>query len=192
VLFRRTFKNLIFALALSAPGLLSAQPASIDGARSTVTIRVYKTGLFSGFAHNHSIKAPIASGTIDREALAVTLTFNVVDLQLADTEGSESDHKDIDATMKGPKVLDAAQFPTISFSSKRVDAVGQDAYKVTGDLKFHGAVREIVLPVNFSSGAYKGSITLKQTDFGITPVKIAGGAVSVKDAIDISFEVATR
>ena len=40
--------------------------------------------------------------------------------------------------------------------------------------------------------AILGSITLKQTDYGITPVKIAGGAVRVKDGIVIEFQVATR
>lgn len=188
----RTFKNPIFALALLMPGLLAGQSAPIDSARSTVTIHVYKTGLFSGLAHNHMIKAPVAAGVLDKEKRVVNLTFNAADLQLVDTEGSESDQKEIDATMKGPKVLDAGQFPVISFSSKRVDAAGQDTYKATGDLKLHGVVREITVPVSFSGGAYKGSVTLKQTDFGITPVKIAGGAVRVKDEIDISFEIVTR
>jgi hypothetical protein len=32
-------------------------------------------------------------------------------------------------------------------------------------------------------------VTLKQTDYGITPVKIAGGAVKVKDEIVIEFSV---
>jgi hypothetical protein len=37
---------------------------------------------------------------------------------------------------------------------------------------------------------YRGSATLKQTDFGMTPVTIAGGTVKVKDEIKIEFEIA--
>lgn len=169
-----------------------AQPAAIDTTRSTVTVRVYKTGLFSGLAHNHVIKAPITSGTIDSERQIVLLTFNAADLKLADTEGSESDHQEIEATMKGPKVLDAAQFPVISFQSKKVNAGPQQSYQVVGDLKLHGSTREVAIPVVFAAGVYKGSVSLKQTDFGITPVKVAGGSVRVKDEIDVSFEVVTR
>jgi polyisoprenoid-binding protein YceI len=183
---------LIIGLALWIPVISAAQPATIDTSRSTVTVHVYKTGLFAGLAHNHIIKAPVASGTIDKERRTVTLAFNVADLQLADTEGSESDHKEIDGTMKGPKVLDAAQFPLITFSSKGMDAVGQDTFKVTGDLKLHGVVREVIVPVSSSGGTYKGRVAVKQTDFGVTPVTIAGGAVRVKDEIEIIFEIATR
>jgi hypothetical protein len=32
--------------------------------------------------------------------------------------------------------------------------------------------------------------TLKQTDFGITPVTVAGGTVKVKDEVKIEFEIA--
>ena len=42
-----------------------------------------------------------------------------------------------------------------------------------------------------AGGVYKGSVNFKQTDFGITPVKVAGGTVKIKDD-DISFEIVTR
>ena len=169
-----------------------AQPAAIDTAHSTVTVHVYKTGLFSGLAHNHIVLAPIASGTVDPTQRTVAFSFNAADLKIADTEGSESEHKEIESTMKGPTVLNVAQFPMISFASKRVDAVNSQTLRVAGDLKLHGATREITLPVTLSDGAYKGSVSFKQTDFGITPVKVAGGTVKVKDEIEISFEIHTR
>jgi len=175
---------------LSCPSV--AQPASIDTSRSTVTVHVYKAGMFSGFAHNHVIKAPIASGEMDIARRTVTFSFNANDLQLMDTEGSDSDHREIEATMKGPKVLDTAQFPTISFRSKQVDSSNATTYRAVGELKLHGVTREITVPVASSKSAYKGSVTIKQTDFGITPVKIAGGAVRIKDEIEISFEIVTR
>jgi hypothetical protein len=56
----------------------------------------------------------------------------------------------------------------------------------------HGKTREVTIPVVFSGGVYKGSVHLKQTDFGITPIKIAGGAVRVKDEIEIDFEIAAQ
>jgi polyisoprenoid-binding protein YceI len=188
-----TIKKVMFVVVLvTAVAAAAAQPAAIDTGHSTVTVRVYKTGLFSGLAHNHIVKAPIASGTVDTMQRTVAISFNAEDLKIADTEGSESEHQEIEATMKGPKVLDVAQFPVISFASKRIEMADSKTYRVVGDLKLHGASREITMPVVFTDGSYKGSVMLKQTDFGITPVKIAGGTVRVKDEIEISFEIRTR
>ena len=184
-----TVQRLILAATLAAALASAAQAGNVDAARSAVTIHVYKSGLFSALAHNHIITAPIGSGSIDKERRSVSLSFNANALKLVDTEGSESDHRQIERTMNGPEVLNVAQFPVISFQSKRVDVAKPDSYQVTGDLKLHGRSREISLPVVFSGGMYKGSISLKQTDFGITPVKIAGGAVRVKDEIEIDFEI---
>ena len=155
-------------------------------------MRVYKSGLFSGLAHNHVITAPLSAAMLDMAQRTVSLTFNVADMRVVDLEGSESEHQEIDVTMKGPKVLDAAQFPAISFRSTRVDETGPQHYKVTGELKLHGQSHEISFPVVLTEGVYKGSLMLKQTDFGITPVRIAGGTVRVKDEIEISFEIVPR
>jgi len=64
-----------------------------------------------------------------------------------------------------------------------------DHSEVTGPLTMHGASRQIAVPVTWQDGKYTGSLSLKQTDYGITPVKIAGGAVRVKDEITIEFSI---
>jgi polyisoprenoid-binding protein YceI len=166
-----------------------AQSAEIDSTKSVITVHVFKSGLFSGFAHDHVIQAPVASGGIDVQEKSVTLTFNIADMKVLDPGSSDSERKDIDETMKGPKVLDGSQFSTISFASNSVKTSGTDRNEVTGTLKIHGVSRQITAPVTLHDGKYSGSLALKQTDYGITPVKIAGGAVRVKDEITIEFEV---
>jgi len=167
----------------------SAQSVQIDSSKSVVSIRVFKSGVFSGFAHDHVVQAPIASGAIDLNKRSVTLTFNVADMKVLDQGASDSERKEIDATMKGPKVLDATQFPVISFTSNSLKTSGTDHNEVTGTLKIHGVSRQVTTAVTFHDGTYAGSLLLKQTDYGITPVKIAGGAVRVKDEITVEFTV---
>ena len=185
-------KRILAAVALLTlgltPALASAQRLAIDSAKSSVVIHVFKSGLFSGLAHDHTIQAPLATGNIDMQEKSVSLAFNVADMKVLDPGESDSNRKDIDATMKGPKVLDGAQFPTISFASSSVKTSG-DRSEVTGTLKLHGASRQITVPVAWQDGKYTGSLSLKQTDYGITPVKIAGGAVRVKDEITIEFSI---
>src|ERR1700748_1163864 len=43
---------------------LVAQEKAIDTQRSTITIHVGKSGLFSAAAHDHTVNAPISSGAI--------------------------------------------------------------------------------------------------------------------------------
>ena len=40
-----------------------------------------------------------------------------------------------------------------------------------------------------TNGHYRGSAKLRQTEFGITPVTIGGGAIKVKDEIRIEFDI---
>ena len=47
------------------PVLLQAERRPIDTEKSTLTVFVYKSGLFSALADDHVIDAPLAAGTID-------------------------------------------------------------------------------------------------------------------------------
>jgi polyisoprenoid-binding protein YceI len=188
-----------FALLLLGLSCAVAYAADIDLAASTITVKVEKTGLFSAFAHDHSIAAPLASGHLDVQKRSVELKFRSQDMKALDPGIKDSERADIDRTMKSYKVLDPARFPEIVFVSTSIEtpAVGAKAagadvgkrYLVHGKLTLHGVTRPVEIPVSFSDGHYTGKVMLKQTEFGITPVKIAGGTVKVKDAIEIVFEI---
>jgi polyisoprenoid-binding protein YceI len=91
--------------------------------------------------------------------------------------------------MLGPEVLDAAHQPDIAFRSTAAQQSGADLWTVNGSLTVHGQTRPVIAQVREMGGHYTGALTLKQTDFGIKPVKIAGGAVRVKDEIRIEFDI---
>src|SRR5437868_9903991 len=162
-----------------------ASAAELDLAASKVTIHVEKSGLFSAFAHNHIVSAPLASGDLDAAKRTIELKFRTADIKVLDPDASDSERTKIQSTMQSPDVLDPARFPEISFASTSVEAPSAGHYLVHGNLTLHGVTKPIELPVAFSSGRYTGKVTIKQTEFGITPVKIAGGAVRVKDPIEI-------
>ena len=64
-----------------------------------------------------------------------------------------------------------------------------DRWLVHGDLELHGQIRSIAVSVARENGRYTGSTTLRQSDFAITPISIAGGAVKVKDEIAVEFAI---
>jgi polyisoprenoid-binding protein YceI len=180
--------TLLILLAL-ARHLAAGQTVDIDAGRSSLTVHVEKTGLFSAFAHNHTIQAPIASGKLDTEKRTAALTFNTKEMKVLDEGVKDSERADIDQTMKSDKVLDVQRFPEIRFVSTAITPQDGSRYQVRGDLTLHGVTKPVELLLTFSNDRYRGSVKLKQTDFGIAPVSIAGGTVKVKDVIEIVFEI---
>ena len=154
-----------------------------------MTVRVYKAGLLSAFGHDHQITAPIAGGEVDTTAHKVELRVKAGALLVSDPEVSGKDRAEIQSTMLGPQVLDAERHPEITFRSTSVEAAGAGSWKVIGSLTLHGQTKTVTVDVKETSGNYRGTSRFKQTDFGITPVKIAGGAVRVKDEIRIECDI---
>jgi len=111
------------------------------------------------------------------------------ELKVLDPDGSDSERSQVQHTMLGPKVLDSEQFKEITFRSTSIDSVGANKWTVTGDLSLHGQTHPVRVDVEGADGHYRGSVKLRQTEFGITPVSIGGGSIKVKDDVRIEFEI---
>ena len=61
-----------------------------------------------------------------------------------------------------------------------------------GDLMLHGQTRPVKIDVERRDARYRGSVQLRQKEFGITPVTVAGGSIKVKDEIHVEFEIAGK
>ena len=169
-----------------------AQTSDSNAARtqqSSITIKVFKSGVFSGFAHDHVVAAPIARAEVDPQRLSGEITVVVKEMKVMDKEVSDKDRAEIQNTMLGPKVLDAPQFPEIHFKSSRVEQASPQHYRVTGTLELHGAKRELTLDVTGDGEHYHGATKLKQSEFGIKPISLFGGSVKVKDELELEFDV---
>lgn len=168
-----------------------SRPIATD--RSTVTVYAYKSGLFSAFAHDHVISAPVAAGSVSEEApLAVEVSFRTASLTVLDPTLDVKRRPEVQTRMLGKDVLDAAAYPEITFASTTVEAAGANRWKVTGRLTIHGQTRTVTFDTNRQDGQYHGSVLIKQRDFGIEPISIGGGTVKVKDEIKIQFDIALR
>jgi polyisoprenoid-binding protein YceI len=192
-------------LVLLAPFTLGAQDAasySIDSQQSKVEIHVGKQGAFSAFGHDHLIAAKQVSGEakFDAQKLdqsAVRLKISTKSITVIDPGESEKDRKEVQATMEGEKVLDVAKFPEITFTSTGVSGSKKisDGWELTlaGKLNLHGVEKPVTFPLRVTANANnlqgKGELSVRQTDYGITPVKAGGGTVKVKDEMKIIFTI---
>ena len=183
--------GLALGFGLTRAALADSQVGKIDTAHSTITVRVYKSGILSAFGHDHEIQAPIESGEVKGPASpSVDLRVAARQLRVLDPEVSEKTRGQIQETMDSNKVLDVTRFPDIGFQSTSVEAQGSDHWLVRGTLALHGKERPVAVDVTLKGDHYLGSVLLKQTAFGITPVTVAGGTVKVKDEVKIAFEIA--
>jgi len=178
-------------LGLTVPSASQTNSRPIDVQHSKLTVFVYKSGMFSAFADNHVISAPIARGMIaTAPSPAVEVVVNATELVPLDPNLDSAKRAEVRTRMLGADVLDTAKFPTIEFTSTSVVATGSDRWNVSGHLTIHGVSRDVSFPVVLSEGRYRGETRILQRDFGITPIRIAGGTVSVKDEVRIEFDIA--
>jgi polyisoprenoid-binding protein YceI len=166
----------------------SAQQHNIDAQKSRLTIHVGKTGAFSGFGHEHEVRAPIHSGTADTGSHpAVEIHVDARQLRVIDKDASEKERAEVQRTMLGPEVLDSERHQEIVFKSTAVEAAAQDRWTLRGNLTLRGQTRPVSVQVTLKDGHYTGEAAVKQTDFGIKPPGRAG--VRAKDEVKIVFDV---
>jgi len=170
-------------------------------ARSSVVVHVGKAGIFSFAGHEHLVTAPGLRGEVraaadDLSRSSVTLTFETAALRVEEKAEPAGDAAKVQEVMVGPRVLDATRFPTVIFRSKTVAGriVGSSTYDldVTGDLSLHGVTRSVSLPLRVEVGGdtlkATGHVALRQTEYGISPVTVAG-VVKVKDELTIDYVI---
>jgi polyisoprenoid-binding protein YceI len=167
---------------------VSAQQRNIDTQKSTLTIHVGKTGVFSSLGHEHEVRAPIHSGTADTGSHpAVEIHVTAGELRLIGKDDSEKDRAEVQKTMLGPEVLDSEHHQEIVFKSTGAEPAGQGRWTLRGNLTLRGQTRPVTVQVTPKDGRYTGETTVRQTDFGIKPPGKAG--VRAKDEVRIEFDV---
>ena len=202
----------LFPVLFPVLGLLAAPPAqaaprvyTLDATHSRLTIHVGKAGIFGFAGHEHEVVAGAFRGTATFDAerptqSSVDLTFDAGALRVTGQGEPSKDVPQVQSAMIGPTCLDAGRFPTIRFVSKSVAAAGATGPSggdlvLHGELTLHGVTRPLTLRAHLDVTGHTleatGTTTLKQTDFGITPISKAG-VVKVKDELTLSWRIRGR
>lgn len=191
----------IFVLAT-----LSAHAAPVTyaiEARSTVDVRVYKDGIASGLAHDHVMRASAVTGLVTYDPAArllfhVGIEVDATRLEVAprvrhlygmDNDLDADDRAKIGANMRAADQLNVAAFPKITFESKSFGVAPDGRIDLVGLLTLRGQTREVRLPVAIWATPErlqgKGTLRIRQTDFGIQPYSALRGAIRNQDPIDL-------
>jgi polyisoprenoid-binding protein YceI len=174
----------------------------IDPARSLVVIEARRGGSLARIGHDHVVASHDVQGYVAPEAgradLYVELDRLVVDEQPLRAEagfGTHPSQEDIDGTRTNMlKVLQAERYPFVLVGVTRAEKGGDSMMNVS--LTLHGMKRDYPIPMRIDNTAEEikvtGRLVLNQTDFGIVPLSILGGAVQVQDEVRMRFDIRAR
>jgi polyisoprenoid-binding protein YceI len=183
----------LFPILIATLIPLAAQDHSIDLERSTITIHVGKAGLLSAAGHEHWVNAPISSGAVNDsnaprvEFIVETAKMRVKPDPKVDAKTEAQIQKDMEEM-----TLETARYREIAFQSSHIEKASEGEWRVDGALTLHGVSKPVRVNVRRDGDAYIGRTILKQTDFGIKPISIGGGAIKVKNEIEVEFRIYTR
>ncbi len=184
---------LVLALALAAAVPAAAQTWDIDTAHSAAQ-----------FSVKHMMVSTVrgdfgkTTGTVEYDgknlaSLKVTATIDATTITTRN-EGR-------DKHLKSPDFFDVEKFPTITFTSKRAEAVSPGKFRVIGDLTMRGVTKEVALEVEGPSAEIKGTrgetrvgatatTTINRQDFGVSWSRaLDGGGLVVSDQVQITIDL---
>jgi len=175
----------------------------VDARSSRFTVQAFASGILSAMGHNPEIGIRIFTGTVDFSAEAAQasnfrLSINSSSLGVLD-DVSDKDRRDIERMMN-EQVLEPSKYPDIIFEAQSISIVRIDAAlfsaTMNGTLTLRGTTRNQTIAARIAAFddmlRASGELTINQSDFGIKPISVAGGALKVKDELKLSFEMVAR
>ena len=176
----------------------------VDPARSLVVMEVHRAGSLARVGHDHVVASHDVQGYAapdqGRSDLYVPLGRLVVDepeLRAEahfDTQPSEADIAGTRENMLR-RVLEADRYPIAVVSVSGVVS-GPGDPDVDVALTLHGTTHATRVPMRIETQGDEivvtGSLVVQQTDFGIVPLSILGGAIQVANEVDLRFRISAR
>jgi polyisoprenoid-binding protein YceI len=117
-----------------------------------------------------------------------------------DASSISTHEPDRDTHLKSADFLDVANYPNITFKSKRITSTGANSYDVVGDLTIRGTTKEVTLKVEDVSEETKdpwgmmrrgatASAKINRKDFGVVfNIPLEAGGFVVGDEIQITVD----
>lgn len=164
---------------------------------SLLTIVVHRGGTLARLGHDHVVASRTIEGFVAPQQQRADFHFRLDQMSVDETAlrtAAGFDTQPSSDAIAGTRtnmltrVLDAEHYPRVSV---RVTRSG-DAVNVA--ITLHGVTRTMQIPVQINDdGAgglvVSGTASLKQSDYGLVPFAVLGGAIAVQDQLDLQFRL---
>ena len=191
--FQRNLLGTALAVAIAlTPAASVAAPVTyaFDTVHSRLTFYVSHMGYSNSVGQLSIAPGTFSFDTADWSKGQVTATLPADSLAFGDAKW--------DAHIKSADFLDAAKFPSITFTATKVEQTGTNTGTLTGDLTVHGVTKPVTLQLRLNGAGmhpmmkvpaigFTATGKLKRSDFGV-----AAYVPMVGDELDIRLEVEAR
>lgn len=189
--------------SLPAPG-----EYSIDSSGSEMRLLVYRAGPLGNLGHNHVMVNRAITGRVQIgagvSASSFLLRMRADDFVIDDAQSRQEEGGDFPGdvpeaakagtgrNMLGSAVLNAAEFPEITVTSKSLTGTLNE---LSAEMEINAAGRtsRISVPLALQGDAHHfiaaGSTELRQTALGLVPYSLMHGALQVQDAMKLKFKI---
>ena len=135
-------------------------------------------------------------GTVQLDSEDISRSSVEVEIDAATIDTREEKR---DGHLRSPDFFDVEKHPTITFRSRRIEPLGGDRFRMTGDLTIRGVTREVVLEVTDEGrerdpwggdrAGFTASGRIDRREFGLTwNQALETGGVLVSNDIKLSIE----
>jgi polyisoprenoid-binding protein YceI len=151
-----------------------AEKYDIDASHSEVVFGWNHFGFSNPTARFDKIEGSVLLDKADltKSSISVSLPLESLDTRVAK----------LDEALKSPDFFDAAKYPTITFTSTKVEETGENSLKITGDLTIHGVTRPVTLDakvnkigifeipgvIKAQAAGFDATTVIRRSDFGVT------------------------
>ena len=157
------------ALFLSSSAF-AADTWSVDSSHSTAIFRIKHFGASWQYGRFNDIAGTLMIDEADATKSTLELTIK--------TDSVDTNNQKRDDHLKGPDFFNAAQYPTMTFKSKKIAVKQGNVWAVTGDLTMHGVTKEVTVdlervgtgkdPWGGTRTGAETTFTLKRSDYGVS------------------------
>jgi polyisoprenoid-binding protein YceI len=176
---------------------------TIEAKASSFTVRAFATGMLAALGHNPTIGILDVEGEIVLNPDALEQSSLRMEIQTASMsvigDVSEKDREEVNRRMH-KEVLESGDFPFVIYECTHESASkireGEYWLGLNGELTLHGVTRSHAvsarLSLNGNTLRATGDFSLRQSDYGIAPVSVMGGAIRLKDELKLNFAISAR
>ncbi|UOD29894.1 YceI family protein [Massilia violaceinigra] len=178
------------------------QVLRIDAALSLITVTVRRGGTFARMGHDHVVASRSIEGFVAPDAGRADFRFRLDQMTVDETDlrtkaglATQPDPDAIAGTRTNmlTRVLDAERFPLVELHAERAAGKGDKVQTLRLTVTLHGVSRTLDVPTTIERDAggltASGTFILNQSDFGITPMSVMGGALTVQDPMELAFRI---
>jgi polyisoprenoid-binding protein YceI len=165
---------------------------TIDPAHSTI-----------GFTVRHAMVTNVKgafdefSGSLHLDGSDPSASTASIDVKMDSINTGSADR---DGHLKSADFFKIDEFPTMTFRSTKAEALGDEDYRITGDLTVLGTTKPLTIDLEFNGAAkdpmgnervgFEGKAEIKRSEWGLTwNAALETGGVLISDKIKLTFDI---